>query len=114
MWRRIEMTAVAVLVALVFAGPAAADVQLVNALKQLGKGVDDMSANISTATSDADAELLANVTRQALDGGLKQDRPKIEIRASAGFCRVTIETPKWKLWSEARAGKIVDHGATIN
>ena len=57
--------------------------------------------------------LLANVTRQALNNGLKQDRPKIEIKASAGFCRVTIETPKWKLWSEARAGKIVDHGATI-
>jgi hypothetical protein len=56
---------------------------------------------------------LAKVTRQALDNGLKQDRPTIEIAASRGFCRVTIETPAWRLWSEARDGKIVDHGASI-
>jgi hypothetical protein len=104
----------AVLAPLVLAGSAtAADQQLVAAMKQLGNAVDDMSANISNATSDADAQLLANVTRQALDGGLKQDRPTITIKAAAGFCRVTIETPKWKLWSEAQAGKIVSHGATI-
>jgi hypothetical protein len=106
--------AMAVIAALVFAGQAAANDQLVAMLKVLGKAVDDMSANISKAESDADAELLANVTRQALDSGLTQDRPKIEIKASAGFCRVTIETPAWILWSEARGGKIVDHGATIH
>ena len=93
---------------------AAANDQLVTALKQLGKAVDDMSANISTATTDADAQLLANVTRQALDNGLKQDRPTITIKASASYCRVMIETPKWKLWSEACAGKITDHGAAIH
>jgi len=107
---------VAVFVSLVFAGASvgvASTDQLVAALKQLGKAVDDMSANISKAETDADAQLLANVTRQALDNGLKQDRPKITITASANYCRVLIETPKWKLWSEARAGIITDHGAEI-
>jgi hypothetical protein len=108
-------TALAVVVALVIAGQAsAANDQLVAVLKQLGKAVDDMSANISTAATDADAQLLANVTRQALDNGLKQDRPTISIEASASYCRVLIETPKWKLWSEARSGKITDHGAAIH
>ena len=93
---------------------AAANDQLVAALKKLGKAVDDMSLNISKATTDADAKLLANVTRQALDNGLKQDRPKITITASANYCRVVIDTPKWKLWSEANAGKITDHGASIH
>jgi hypothetical protein len=106
--------ATAVMAALVFAGQAAANDQLIAVLKTLGKAVDNMSANISKAESDADAELLANVTRQALFNGLQVDRPKIEIKASAGFCRVTIETPAWNLWSEARAGKITDHGATIH
>jgi hypothetical protein len=73
-----------------------------------------MSANISKAETDADAQLLAKVTRETLAGGLKEDRPTIDIQASRGFCRVTIETPAWRLWSEARAGKIVDHGATIH
>ena len=58
--------------------------------------------------------MLANVTRQALDNGLKQDRPKITITASTSYCKVLIETPKWRLWSEARSGKITDHGATIH
>jgi hypothetical protein len=99
---------------LVFAAQAAANDQLIATLKTLGKAVDDMSANISKATTDADAELLASVTRQALDNGLKQDRPTIVIKAAAGQCRVTIETPAWKLWSEAQAGKITSHGAAIH
>ena len=104
----------AVVAALVMAGPAAANEKLVAALKTLGTAVDDMSANISKAESDADAELLAKVTREALDNGLKQERPTIDIAASRGFCRVTIETAGWRLWSEAREGKVVDHGATIH
>jgi hypothetical protein len=92
----------------------AANDQLVAEIKKLGKAVDDMSANISTATNDSDAQMLANVTRQALDNGLKQDRPTITITASASYCKVLIHTPKWRLWSEARAGKIIDHGATIH
>jgi hypothetical protein len=99
---------------LVFAAQATANDQLIATLKTLGKAVDDMSANISKATTDADAELLASVTRQALDNGLKQDRPTIVIKATAGHCRVTIETPAWKLWSEAQAGKITSHGAAIH
>src|SRR6188474_3505617 len=105
--------AMAVIAALVFAGQARANDQLIAQLKTLGKAVDDMSANISKATSDADAELLASVTRQALDKGLKQDRPTIVIKATAGHCRVTIETPAWNLWSEAEAGKITGYGAKI-
>ena len=106
--------ATAIVAMLIFAAQAAANDQLVATLKTLGKAVDDMSANISKATSDADAELLASVTRQALDNGLKQDRPTIVIKATAGHCRVTIETPAWNLWSEAQAGKVTSHGATIH
>src|SRR6188508_2958831 len=95
--------AVAFVAMLIFAGQAAANDQLIAQLKTLGKAVDDMSANISKATTDADAELLASVTRQALDNGLKQDRPTIVIKATAGNCQVTIETPAWKLWSNADA-----------
>jgi hypothetical protein len=113
MWRRTTVLA-AVFAVLLVANSAVANEQLITTLKTLGKAVDDMSANISKATSDADAELLANATRQALDKGLTQDRPKIEVKASAGFCRVTIETPGWKLWSESRAGSVADHGATIH
>ena len=105
--------AVAFVAMLIFAGQAAANDQLIAQLKTLGKAVDDMSANISKATTDADAELLASVTRQALDNGLKQDRATIVIKASAGHCRVTIETPAWNLWSEADAGKITGHGAKV-
>ena len=106
--------AIALLLVVANAGVCAAvNDQLVVEIKKLGKAVDDMSANISTATTDADAQMLANVTRQALDNGLKQDRPKITITASASYCKVLIETPKWRLWSEAQTGKIIDHGATI-
>ena len=104
----------AILATLVFAAQAAANEQLIATLKTLGKAVDEMSANISKAASDADAELLANATRQALDNGNAHDRPKIEVKARAGYCRVTMETPVWKLWSEAQAGKITSHGATIH
>jgi hypothetical protein len=106
--------AMVVVAMMMFASTAAANDQLIAHLKALGKGVDDMTANMSKATTDADAELLASVTRQALDKGLKEDRPTIVIKASAGHCRVTIDTPAWKLWSEAKAGKITNHGATIN
>ena len=92
---------VAAVAALYLAGAAGASEQLVAELKTLGSAVDDMSANISTADSDADAELLARVTRETL------------INASRGYCRVNIETSGWRLWSEARDGKVVDHGATI-
>jgi hypothetical protein len=104
----------AVVAALVMVGPAGANDKLIATLKTLGKAVDDMSANISKAESDADAEMLAKVTEQALDNGLKQDRPTITIKASRGFCRVTIETAGWRLWSEASGGQIVDHGAAIH
>ena len=114
MHKRWAMAVVAIAAALVLAGPATANDQLIAGIRTLGKAVDDMSANISKAQTDADAELLATVTRQALDAGLKQDRPTIEIKASRGFCRVTIATPGWRLWSEARDGTIVDHGATIH
>jgi hypothetical protein len=100
--------------ALIFASHASANDQLIAQLKTLGKAVDDMSANISKATTDADAELLASVTRQALDNGLKQDRPTIVIKATAGNCHVTIETPAWNLWSEAQVGKVTGHGAKIH
>jgi hypothetical protein len=106
--------ATATVMILLFAAQAAASDQLIAQLKTLGKAVDDMSANMSKATTDADAELLASVTRQALDKGLKQDRPTIAIKATAGYCKVTIETPAWKLWSEAQVGKITDHGAKIH
>jgi hypothetical protein len=104
----------AIVVVLIFANHAVANDQLVAALKQTGKAVDDMSANISKAASDGDAQLLASVTRQALDQGLKDERPKIVIEARAGYCKVTIETPGWKLWSEATGGKITSHGAKIH
>jgi hypothetical protein len=104
----------ALLLALTVANCAAANDQLVAALKQLGKAVDDMSANISHATSDADAEILANVTRRALGNGLRQDHPDVVIKASAGYCLVTIDTAKWKLWSESHDGKVTSHGATIH
>lgn len=106
--------AIAMAAALFLSAPATANDKLIAALRTLGKAVDDMSANISKATSDDDAQLLAKVTRQALDQGLKNDRPTINIQASSGYCRVTIETPQWELRSEAREGKIVDHGATIH
>ena len=106
--------ATAIVAALIFASNASANDQLIAQLKTLGKAVDDMSANISKATTDADAELLASVTRQALDNGLKQDHPTIVIKATAGHCRVTIETPGWNLWSEGQSGKITSHGATIH
>jgi hypothetical protein len=105
--------ATAIVTILVFATQARANDQLIATLKTLGKAVDDMSANMSKAASDADAELLANATRQTLNKGIAHDGPKIDVKARAGHCRITIETPGWKLWSESRAGKITSHGATI-
>src|SRR5471032_2265708 len=104
----------AIVAVLVFAAQAAAaNDELVAKLKTLGKAVDDISANISKAPTDEIAATLANVTRQTLDNGLKQDRPAIVIKAGGGHCRVTIETPGWKLWSEAQSGKVTSHGAAI-
>ena len=105
---------VAILVALFVAGHACANEQLISALKQTGKAVDNMTAAISQATTDAEAQTVANAVRQALDNGLKEDRPTIAIQASANFCRVTIETAGWNLWSEARSGKVTDHGAKVH
>lgn len=113
--RRRTTILAAVVSALLFAGSAAAaDQQLITALKTLGKAVDDMSANMSKAENDEDAELMANATRQTLAQGLAYDGLKVEVKATAGFCRVTLETPGWNLWSEAKSGKVVDHGATIH
>jgi hypothetical protein len=105
--------AAAIVVGLVFAGQAAANDQLAAALKQTGKAVDNMTTAISQAKTDGEAQTIATAVRLALDNGLKQDRPTIQIQASANYCRVTIETAGWKLWSEGRAGKITDHGATV-
>ena len=110
---RSRMTA-AIVIVLFFAASSAANDQLIAALKQTGKAVDNMTAAISQVKSDAEAETVAGAVRQALDNGLKQDHPTIVVKASAGFCRVTIETPGWKLWSEAHDGKISDHGATVH
>jgi hypothetical protein len=104
----------AIVAILVFATQAAANDELVAKLKTLGKAVDDISVNISKAPTEEIAATLANVTRQTLDNGLKEDRPTIVIKASVGHCRVTIETPGWKLWSEAQAGKVTSHGASIH
>ena len=105
---------VAILVALFVAGHVGANEQLISALKQTGKAVDNMTAAISQATTDAEAQAVANAVRQALDNGLKEDRPTIAIQASANFCGVTIETAGWNLWSEARSGKVTDHGAKVH
>jgi hypothetical protein len=108
-----KRVALILVTALMWATPAVADDQLIG-VKTLGKAVDDMSANMSKAESDSDSEILARVTRQALENGLKEDRPTIDITASAGYCKVSISTPQWDLWSEARGGKIINHGAKIH
>lgn len=109
-----QRLAIAFVAVMVLAGSAAAaNDQLIAALKQLGPAVDNMTVNISNAQSDADAQLLVKVTRQAFESQLKDYHPKIDFKASAGYCKVTIETPEWTLWSEARDGKVVDHGATV-
>ena len=103
-----------VVVLLTLASSVRANEQLVQVLKQLGKAVDDMAINISKAESDADAELLAQVTKQAFANGLDAAKPEIEIKASSGNCSVLITTSEWQLWSQAQNGKIIDHGAKIN
>lgn len=100
---------------LALAGTAgAANEELVMRLKELGSAVDNMSAHISSAESDADAQLLASVIKKTFENGLKDDKPDITIEARQGYCRATISTPGWRLWSEAQSGKIVDHGAKIH
>lgn len=100
---------------LVFAASAsAADPQLVLKLKELGKAVDTMSAHISTAASDTEAQQMAVAVKQAFANGLSADRPDISIDATQGNCTVTIKTSEWELWSQAQNGKIVNHGAKIN
>jgi hypothetical protein len=103
-----------VIVVSLAASAQAANEELVLRLKQLGKAVDDVAINISKAETDADAELLANVTRQAFANGLSGERPEIVLEGSRGRCSVVITTPGWRLWSQAENGQIVDHGATIN
>lgn len=93
---------------------AAANDQLVAALKTLGKAVDNMSVNLSNTETHEEAELIANATRQTLANGLKYDGLKVDVKATPGFCRVTLETPAWILWSESQSGRIIDHGATIH
>ena len=83
-------------------------------MQELGKGVDAMSANISTAATDADAQTLVNVTQQTLSMHLGSQQQTVAIEGRAGYCRVEIVGPNWRLWSQAENGKIVDHGATIS
>jgi hypothetical protein len=111
-----QSAVLALVISLIMVGSARANEQqqLVAAIRTLGKAVDDMSANISKAETDADAELLTKVTREALASGLKNENASVQIESSRGYCRVTIETVKWQLWSEARRGKVIDHGATIH
>jgi hypothetical protein len=106
--------ALAIVMVLSVVCSARANEQLVQTLKQLGKAVDDVAINISNAETDADAELLAQVTKQAFANGLDAAKPEIEIKASKGNCSVMITTPEWRLWSQAENGKIIDHGAKIN
>ena len=103
-----------VIVLLTLAGSAHANEQLVQMLKQLGKAVDDVAINISNAETDADAQLLAQVTKQAFANGLSGEKPEIVLEGSRGRCSVVITTPGWRLWSQAQNGKIIDHGAKIN
>jgi hypothetical protein len=104
----------AIVAVLFVASSALANEQLVQMLKQLGKAVDDVAINISKAQTDADAQLLAKVTKQAFANGLSGEKPNIVLEGSRGRCSVVITTPGWRLWSRAENGQIVDHGATIN
>jgi hypothetical protein len=105
----------AIIALLILANPALANNdQLVLKLQELGKGVDAMSANISTATTDVDAQTLVTVTQQTLAAHLAAQQQTVAIDGRAGYCRVEIVGPNWRLWSQAEGGKIVDHGATIS
>jgi len=114
MLKMLKCLALSVVAVLVLASSARANDELVLRLKQLGKAVDDVAINISNAQTDADAELLANVTKQAFANGLSGERPDIVLEGSRGRCSVVITTPSWRLWSRAENGQIVGHGATIN
>jgi hypothetical protein len=92
----------------------AANPKLVEAIKKRGGSVDNVSINISKAPTDEMAATLTKVTKDAFANGLKDYHPKIEITSKKGSCRVEIETPEWQLWSEAKDGKVTDHGAKIN
>ncbi len=111
MLKRIVLAVVAVLV---LASSVRANDQLVQLLKQLGKAVDDVAINISKTDTDEDAQLLAQVTKQAFANGLSGEKPEIVLEGSRGRCKVVITTPGWQLWSQAQNGKIIDHGAKIN
>ena len=110
MLKRMALTVAAVLL---LASSARANEQLVQMLKQLGTAVDDVAINISNAATDADAQLLANVTKQAFANGLSGEKPEIVLEGSRGRCSVVFTTPGWRLWSRAENGAVVDHGATI-
>lgn len=91
----------------------AANPQLVIKLQELGKAVDTMSAHISTAASDTEAQQMAVAVKQAFANGLSADKPDITIDATQGSCTVTIKTREWELWSQAQSGNVVNHGAKI-
>lgn len=94
---------------------AQADDQLVQDLKQLGQGVDNMAMHISKAATDEEAAAMAQATQQAFATYLSGNpKPQVSITASAGHCDVVISCPLWRLWSHAENGVIVDHGAKIN
>lgn len=109
-----KSTALAIAIVLSAVCSVHANEQLVQMLKQLGQAVDDVAINISNAETDADAELLAQVTKQAFATGLDAVKPEIVIESSLGNCSVVITTSEWRLWSQAQNGKIIDHGAKIN
>lgn len=111
----LKKSALALVATLILVCSAQADEQLVQDLKHLGKAVDDMAVNISKADTDADAQLLAQVTQQTFATHLGGNpKPEVVITASRGQCNVLITTPLWRLWSQAQNGQIVDHGAKIN
>ena len=93
----------------------AADPQLVQELKDMGQAVDNMSIHISTATSDADATVMAQgrPTDVCRKSGRQPETTSCH-HGHAGRCDVLITTPLWRLWSQAENGKIIDHGATIH
>ena len=110
-----RLTSTLLLLLLCITSVQAADQQLVQDLKQLGQGVDNMSMHISKAATDEEAAAMAQATQQAFATYLSGNpKPQVTITASAGRCDVVISCPLWRLWSHAENGAIVDHGAKIN
>ena len=80
MFKRIVLTLYAFVV--LTASALAEENDLVQQLKQLGKGVDDMAANISQAESDAVAQQLAQVTQQTFASQMTGN-PKLVVVITA-------------------------------